>query len=312
MKKYGDAEIKCVDTCGWKSRPFKLYKEITGLFQECDRIIMLPGNNGLKIFSFLLLRLAKKYNVKIYYDVIGGWLPSYVEKKKALKKRLRQFNGIWVETAIMKKRLTDLGFENITLLPNFKDLTPLKEDELVYFENPPFKFCTFSRVMELKGITDAITAIAEINKNGIAALLDIYGPIEESYKEQFDNLINKYGGFISYKGVSNSENTVEVLKDYYFMLFPTRASYEGIPGSIIDALASGIPVIASKWDSVYDIVDDSCGIIYGLCDLNGLINAIKTAIADTEPQKKMKINAVRKAKDFTVEKNIEKVLQLLG
>ena len=40
------------------------------------------------------------------------------------------------------------------------------------------------------------------------------------------------------------------------MLFPTHFYTEGIPGSIIDAYAAGIPVISAKWESFDDVISE--------------------------------------------------------
>ena len=64
----------------------------------------------------------------------------------------------------MKVNMEKLGFSNIYILPNCKELKILKENELVYATSKPFKLCTFSRVMKEKGIEDAVNAVEEINK----------------------------------------------------------------------------------------------------------------------------------------------------
>jgi hypothetical protein len=47
-----------------------------------------------------------------------------------------------------------------------------------------------------------------------------------------------------------------VLKDYFALLFPTHFYTEGIPGTVIDAYAAGIPVISAKWESYSDVIDE--------------------------------------------------------
>ena len=39
-------------------------------------------------------------------------------------------------------------------------------------------------------------------------------------------------------------------------IFPTRFTTEGIPGSIIDSYYAGVPVLASKWNSFDDVIED--------------------------------------------------------
>ena len=79
----------------------------------------------------------------------------FKKKRKKLTKALMSFDGIYVETNTMRKALEIQGFNNVYVMPNFKDLNILKESELVYHHTEPYRLCTFSRVMKEKGIEDA-------------------------------------------------------------------------------------------------------------------------------------------------------------
>ncbi len=53
------------------------------------------------------------------------------------------------------------------------------------------------------------------------------------------------------------------------MLFPTKFKTEGIPGTIIDAYASGLTVVSSIWDNYNEIIDDGItGIGYEIDNYN--------------------------------------------
>ena len=63
----------------------------------------------------------------------------------------------------MKNSLHDIGLDNVTILRNFKDIKPLKE-ELNMDIVKPLNICTFSRVMKEKGIEDIVNAVKEVNE----------------------------------------------------------------------------------------------------------------------------------------------------
>ena len=191
--------------------------------------------------------------------VIGGWLPEFVATRKWLKNALMKFAFIYVETSTMKNQLEAMGFTNIVLLPNCKDLNVIRLEELVYTKQEPFKLCTFSRVMKEKGIEDAVNAVKAVNdkigKN--VYTLDIYGQVDKEQTDWFANLQTKFPDYVKYKGLVPFDKTTEVLKDYFLLLFPTKFYTEGIPGTIIDAYAAGLPVISSRWESFSDVVEDN-------------------------------------------------------
>ena len=79
LEKYGGAEIIEVDSHGWIRHPFRLINYIRSAFKDSEAVIMLPAHNGVQVFAPLLYYYKKKYNKKIFYDVVGGWLPEFLK-----------------------------------------------------------------------------------------------------------------------------------------------------------------------------------------------------------------------------------------
>ena len=65
----------------------------------------------------------------------------------------------------MKNALHDIGLDNVTILRNFKDIKPLKLDDLNMGIVEPLNICTFSRVMKEKGIEDIVNAVKEVMRS---------------------------------------------------------------------------------------------------------------------------------------------------
>lgn len=296
--------IKNVDTFNGKKRMLIILFSLLKLLSQCENIIILPAHNSLKIFAPFLVFFNKIFKKKLHYVVIGGWLSKYLENKKSLKNRLKKFDYIYVETSTMKKALENQGFKNIIIMPNCKDLKILKEDELTYNVNKPYKLCTFSRVVQEKGIEDAVEAVKNINESSkeIIYTLDIYGQIDEDYKEKFKKLVKEFPEYIKYKGLVPFDKTVDVLKEYFVLLFPTHFYTEGIPGTIIDAYAAGVPVISSRWESFNDVVDDTVGIGYQFNDIKALINILNILKNDPDKIFIMKKECLKRAEDFSSKK----------
>jgi len=256
---YGADEINIVDTYNYKKAPFKLLQNCINAIKNSDNVIILPAKNGVKIFVPLFVKLNKKYNKKIIYAVVGGWLPDVLLENNRLLKKSYYLNCILVETEGMKKRLNELGLSNVDILLNFKNINVLGEEELPMLDSSEYRVCTFSRIIKEKGIENAINAVNKVNekigKNVFK--LDIYGPVSDDYKEEFENILatnNKE--WLEYKGVIPSSQSVSVLKEYNLLLFPTYYFGEGLAGTIIDAYSAGVPVIASDWKYNKEIVKD--------------------------------------------------------
>lgn len=254
-EKYGKENVIRVNTFNWKKHPLRLLKSLINVGRKCKNIFVLPAQNSVKIFIPLFIFLRFFYGFKLYYAVVGGWLPSVARDKKVLTFFLKKVDKIFVEASSMKDDLERQNFCNVEILPNFKFITPLEEKDLNYDFRPPYKLCTFSRVMKEKGIEDAILAVNEINNKYGAELLslDIYGKIDDGYAEEFSNICDTLPPYVKYCGMVEPEESVNTIKDYFALLFPTHYATEGIPGTIIDAYAAGVPIITSLWLNSSDV-----------------------------------------------------------
>ena len=126
--------------------------------------MILPAQRGLRIIAPLLVFFNKFFHRRLFYCVIGGWLPIVLKNQKGLTNSLHKFDGIFVETQSMKKKLSEYGFTNIDIMPNCKKLPILNKNQLIYPKGVPYKLCTFSRVMKEKGVEDAVNAVILANK----------------------------------------------------------------------------------------------------------------------------------------------------
>lgn len=253
----GNDAVTYVDTYGWKRNPIGVFFKFLKSSCSSENIIMLPAHKGVQIFSRMLTLAKKLFRPYIYYDVIGGWIAYKVKSDKRLSNILKNFDGIWVETSSMKHALEELDFRNVYVVNNFKTLKPVKFCEKYDFKLP-YKLCTFSRVLREKGIEDAIDVVTRINdeKGTVLCTLDIFGKVDEVYIDSFNKLQSKFPSYIYYRGVVDSNKSVDVLKNYYLLLFPTHYSTEGIPGTIIDSFFAGLPVVSSRWNNFNDVIEE--------------------------------------------------------
>ena len=277
----GEECVLKMDTYGGKKKLFSHIIHLIKLFYKCKSIIILPAYNSLRIFAPILVLLNMFNTRKLYYVVIGGWLPDYLVKKKWLIRILVKFDCIFVETSTMKNRMEKLGLTNVEIVPNCKYLKVLKSNCLRLRDKKPFDLCTFSRVTKEKGIEDAIEAVKRINiGNDIKYTLTIYGQVDPQYENRFRYLEECFPSYIRYGGEIPFEDSVNTVKDYFALLFPTRFKTEGIPGTILDAYASGVPVISARWQSYADLVfEGETGLGYEIGDIDDLIR-ILNIVAD--------------------------------
>lgn len=314
-KHFGKEEISKIDTHGglktlWKA-PFQVFNAL----KNSKHVIMLPAHNGLRVYAPFLKMFSLLFkDRKLHYVVIGGWLPEFISSKRFLKNILQRFDALYVETNTMKKALEIQGFDNVCVMPNCKELEIVQMEEDLS-TGIPFRICTFSRVMKEKGIEDIVDVVKSINTNlgYIAYQLDIYGQIDSAQNEWFDTIKKDFPGYINYCGLVDANQSVSVLKNYFLLVFPTKFYTEGIPGTIIDAYAAGIPVISSKWESFSDIVDDGVtGIGYEFNNTNHLEKILLELIDNPTPILDMKNNCILKAYNYLPKTALQTLIQKLN
>lgn len=283
----------------------------------CRHIVVLPAYKGVQVIIPLLAFFRLFFRFSIHYVVIGGWLPFYMDDKPILRTCLRHsVDYIYPETSVVVDALRKRGCRKIVRMPNFKKMKLVNPSESLLKNKieGQLRLCTFSRVMRQKGIEDAVDAVRIVNeklKKDVFSLT-IFGPVWSTESDWFEGLKSRFPSYVKYGGAVPFESSVDVLQSFYALLFPTRFFTEGIPGTIIDAYAAGIPVISSRWESFSDVVEDGkTGLGYTFADVNSLVAVLLEVASEPCCLISMSPSCVRKAREFVPENVIPILLEHL-
>lgn len=298
---YGEDLIVTVDTYDYKHRGPMVIADFIRCLTTCDRLVVLLSTNGRRVFFPLLSFASNHMGKKVFHNLIGGLLASNLDKYPKWINYLNSFEVNWVEAHALVERLSDKGISNSEYLPNFKYFTSNEFQARRHFDGI-FRFCTFSRVVEQKGIGEAATVVEQLCSEGKQCFLDVYGPIDKEYKQDFDRII-KSCPHVEYKGCVAPEESVGAVSGYDALLFPTKWIPEGIPGTIIDALSAGVPVIASKWQYYDEMLEDGVtGFGYDFGAQTQLKAAIDSFMSIDEcARRELSSNCMRRAREYSPE-----------
>ena len=308
--KYG--KIYRVDTLAKNSR-FLMPFQLVWAMMTCKDIIILPAHNGLVVLSKFLTLLNTIFDRRLHYSVIGGWLQDLLPEHPDVIKALHKFTSIYVETQTMMDALQKLGFTNVCVVPNCKPLSILKRGQMPKMYTEPYKLVTFSRVTEKKGIGTAADLVMKLNEKYDREVftLDIYGPVDPGEdKGWFAEQQKHFTGAITYKGNVPFNKSVEILSGYFALLFPTQYYTEGIPGTIIDSYAAGVPVISARWKSYADVVIEGVtGLGYEFNTNVDFERILESIVADPSIVARLKDGCIKKAQDFLPENAIKPLFE---
>lgn len=301
LSNHNIGKIHIIDTRNRPRRILYLLKYIILLlFFRRNKIIFSASS----FVTYKLIRIANLLHANfnnVYYWVIGGKFADYVEENRINKQIYIKVKKIFVEGESMKQKLDNLGFSNIEVFPNFKDITyiPQRKTET----NGVLRFVFLSRIIPHKGVDIIIDTAKILNKRypGVF-IVDFYGKIEPSYESDFLTAIHgekniNYQGFLNLTGKSGYDQ----LASYDVMLFPTFWEGEGFPGIIIDAYIAGLPIIASDWNLNTQIIKDGLtGNIIPPKNTDALVNIMIKYITKEIDITTMSKHAQNTAKSFHI------------
>lgn len=293
-----------VNTSGWKSNPaifLKLAWKI--LTHPKSRIILSTSFASAYTFIKYLSKIISPS--RLIYWVIGGALAEKIVANNYNRDVYSRLYNIIVEGLSMQTELKKLGIENTTVIPNFKSISYYPSLNKSHSEDQPYRFVFLSRILPEKGCDLLIEACRVLNSKGLEQRysLHFYGPIDDVYRQNFMGKIASLSN-IDYKGfldLRQSEN-YNILAEYEAFVFPTYWSTEGFPGIIIDALISGLPIIASLWNMNAELITDQVtGILIPPKNLEALIESLEEAITNPEKMQRMRSDCQAKAKSYDVQ-----------
>ncbi len=283
-----------------------------------DTFVLMPGGKRALFFYASLFTKYKKKNV--HYVAIGGWVLGLIENKKYSKKfeMMKSFRGIYLQNNKSTLAFKRKGFRNVYNVSNFSSKKRLSSDlflkKNMRYDLPiNFSFCFFARVERTKGVLLACESIinacrANSDKH---ITLDIFGEIKDSSLAIELAQICEKNPQISIKGVLSGPDVIEVLSDYYCMVFPTFYKGEGTPHTIIESFMAGLPIIASDWAYNSEIISNyETGILSELSQ-DSLNQKVLWAINNPNELKRISQNAFKESNKYSPEKSLKPLIDNL-
>ena len=127
-----------------------------------------------------------------------------------------------------------------------------------------------------KGEFDVLKAIHILNRSGFKVHLRVAGQFKnENLKKQFFSLIEAYeiSDNVTYLGIIQSEEKSNVFKKSDCFCFPSYFHSESFPLVLLEAMQYSLPIIASRWRGIPDMVEN---------DVNGFLVDIKSPVQIAE------------------------------
>lgn len=174
---------------------------------------------------------------------------------------------------------------------------------------------SIGRLTKMKGFEYLIRALHKI-KDKINFECHIIG--EGPLKSALQKLINNLGmqELIFLEGVKDSKSVKAILKQSDLLVVPSiwsdKDGQDGIPVALMEAMASGIPVIASNISGIPELViDRETGLLVEPKNEQVLAEKMLEVLTDKELQSRLAVAGRRKIEtEFNIDKSVGQLVQL--
>jgi glycosyltransferase involved in cell wall biosynthesis len=224
-------------------------------------VIHLMANSGWswQLFSAPVLWLGWLRKTPVIVNYRGGEAKTYFEKSfKWVKPSLAKATEIVVPSGYLEKVFADFGV-GTNVVPNIINLDRFKPREAQStkseVEDPsPFTLIITRNLEAIYGIDTAIKAVALAREQVANIRLNIAGtgPLKSYLERLVEEL--QLDEVVSFVGRLDAEQIVDFYQSADVMLNPTTV--DNMPNSVLEALASGVPVVTTDVGGIPYIVEN--------------------------------------------------------
>lgn len=181
-------------------------------------------------------------------------------------------------------------------------------DRISSFGSTPFPYLVqVCRLIEKKGIDDTLRAFASLRTLYPQARLAIAGsgPLEDKLRTMAEEL--DIADHVEWHGFLGHEPLKELLSKAHVFVHPSKLTSEGdregVPNTMLEAMATGLPVVATKHGGIPEALNDGIeGRLVAEHDHEALTQAIVSIIEDPTLYAEISHDAAaRVATDFSLE-----------
>jgi glycosyltransferase involved in cell wall biosynthesis len=224
--------------------------------------------------GFIAYKISKEFNIPYVLTEHMSPFPFkfLLKANKPIDEIITAFQNAKRTIAVssfLRNRIRSFGLSCTDVVPNLVDEARFYPSEK---KNKKFTFLTVCFMTDQKGIDILLYAISKLDKSFISKTQFIIGG-DGLKLDEYKNLAKKLGlSNVYFIGRVNRNEAPRIFSSSHVYVMPSRHETFGVVYA--EAIASGLPVIATRCGGPEDIVNESNGILIDVDDIDGLGNAI--------------------------------------
>jgi glycosyltransferase involved in cell wall biosynthesis len=272
----------------WQISPREI-SALTGILERENAQLLHIFFGHIAVHLLPLIRAWSKPSVVSFHgaDVLVDMeKPAY---RKATKQMLDAVTRVFVRSASLQRAVVELGCDE-NKIDIVRTGIPLQEfpfREREFPANGEWRFLHASRLVQKKGLATTLHAFTRFLGHYPRATLTIAGegPMREEIRELTRKL--KIDNRVALPGFLPPEKLREIYYASHIFLHPSETgsdgNQEGIPNSMLEAMASGLPVFATDHGGIPEAIENGVsGVLVPERDYEALSQALLEAAKDRD------------------------------
>lgn len=241
------------------------------------------------IRDLILVTCARKNNVKPVIHFHFGRIPELYQANnfewKLLLRIARNCDKVIVMNKSSYDTLLNVKYLNVQYLPNPLGLSVLDKISLISSKckRIPRRLLFVGHILRLKGVYELVEACAKITD----IELRMVGKCSQEVRQELlliaSTSNNASTEWLTFVGEVEQDIVLEEFCKADLFVFPSYS--EGFPNVILEAMASGCPIVASNVGAIPEMLDidgDACGVCFVPQDADEVYKAVTSLIDDEE------------------------------
>ncbi len=235
--------------------------------------------------------------LKLDYKILGPAFRAIWKKASAL---------VANSEGLKNRALKFMPSAEIDVIPNGVDLECFSPSETPR-EQQTLRLLTVGRLSVTKRVELLIDAVEILNSQGCQILLKIVGGGQ--MQQKLKQIVNEKNldNIIEITGRIDTEQMPNIYRQSD--IFISASKLEGMSNAMLEAMASGLPIIAARCEGTEELITEN-GLVIENANAEEIARAIKKLIDDRQLRNRMSVAARRQAEQFTWGRIAEQYLNL--
>lgn len=253
-------------------------------FYELGSYDILHCQFGMLGKSAILLRNLGLVNGKIVISFRGYDLPKFLKQKRPdlYQELFRSADLLLPVCEYFMHRMIELGCNHNKILVHRSGVNTeqLHFSERKLCESEELRLLVVGRMVEKKGFKYAIKGLA-LAKRIIPLTIDLRVVGDGPLRADLETLVSELGltDSVVFTGTKRHAEVIQEMTNAHILLAPSVTTadgdQEGIPNVLKEAMATGLPVIATRHSGIPELVEDGVsGLLIEEKDITGIAEAI--------------------------------------